>query len=117
MSRNSHEELPNRLQLQILAYLCEHGPKSTSELADAFELRTPLGQFQRVLKNAIGLEKRKLVTVSKTGGRPNRYEATISLDELQRWILGETLAAVFGGDPEQLAATLKRMKGKRKKSQ
>lgn len=109
------DELPNRLQLRFLAYLCEHGPKSTSELADAFELRSHPNQFQRALKNAIGLEKRKLVTVLKTGGQPNRYKATITLEALQQWILGETLDAVFGGDPERLAATLKRMKGKRKK--
>lgn len=115
MSRNSQDELPNRLQLRLLAYLCEHGPKSTSELGDAFDLRVGQNQLQRVIKNLIGLEKRNLVSVTKTGGQPHRYEAAISLDALQRWILGETIDAVFGGDPERLAAVLKRMKGKRKK--
>lgn len=103
-------ELPRRLQLEILAYLCASGESTIREFLTAKGLSEAKLPFQTISNDLRALEQRDLVESTSAGqGKPAVFQAKISRVEFQDMVCRFIADAAFAGDVDALAAAAKRL--------
>ena len=91
---------PTDSELEILAYLWQHGPSTVRQVHDHLA-RTKEAGYTTTLKLMQIMQEKELLSRTEEG-RSHIYTALVSEDETQRSLLGRFVETTFRGSAAQL---------------